>query len=94
MMGKPPLAELILDNVWFDTCVYHQPGIDLLLEVVPADNLLFASEMVGAVRGIDPETGHYFDDTKRYIDASALGDADRAKIFEGNARKVFSRLVA
>ena len=92
MMGKPPLAELILDNVWFDTCVYHQPGIDLLLEIVPADNILFASEMAGAVRGIDPETGHHFDDTKRYIDASVLDDADRAKIFEGNARKVFSRL--
>ena len=74
--------------------MYHQPGIDLLLEVIPADNILFASEMVGAVRGIDSETGHYFDDTKRYIDASALDDTDRAKIFEGNARRVFSRLGA
>ena len=92
MMGKPPLSELILDNVYFDTCVYHQPGIDLLLKVIPADNILFASEMVGAVRGIDPETGHHFDDTKRYIDAGALSDADRMKIFEGNARRVFSRL--
>ena len=92
MMGKPPLSKLILDNVYFDTCVYHQPGIDLLLKVIPADNILFASEMVGAVRGIDPETGHHFDDTKRYIDAGALSDADRMKIFEGNARRVFSRL--
>ena len=50
--------------------------------------------MVGAVRGIDPETGHYFDDTKRYIDAAALGDADRTKIFEDNARRVFTRLRA
>ena len=74
--------------------MYHQPGIDLLLEVIPADNILFASEMVGAVRGIDSETGHHFDDTKRYIDASALDDTDRAKIFEGNARRVFSRLGA
>ena len=56
--------------MFFDTCVYHQPGIDLLLKVIPVDNILFASEMVGAVRGIDPETGHYFDDTKRYIDAA------------------------
>ena len=94
MMGKPPLSELILDNVYFDTCVYHQPGIDLLLDVIPADNILFASEMVGAVRGIDPETGHYFDDTKRYIDAAELSDADRTKIFEDNARRVFTRLSA
>ena len=38
--------------------------------MIPVDNILFASEMIGAVRGIDPETGHYYDDTKRYIEAS------------------------
>jgi len=47
---------------------------------------------VGAVRGIDPETGYYFDDTKRYLDELGLSDGDRYKIFEGNARKVFPRL--
>ena len=89
---RPPLPELMKDNVFFDTCVYHQPGIDLLLKVVPIDNILFASEMVGAVRGIDPETGHYYDDTKRYIDGSALSAADKQKIFEGNIRRVFPRI--
>ena len=51
--------------------------------------------MIGAVRGIDPETGHYFDDTKRYIEASTIvvGD-DRHAIYEGNARRVFPRLNA
>jgi 4-oxalmesaconate hydratase len=49
--------------------------------------------MVGAVRGIDPETGQYFDDTKRYIDAiSWLSAEDKKKLFEGNARKVYPRL--
>ena len=48
--------------------------------------------MVGAVRGIDPETGHYFDDTKRYIDALAVAPPDKQRIFEGNARCVFPRL--
>ncbi|HUC66552.1 MAG TPA: amidohydrolase family protein [Stellaceae bacterium] len=92
-MKKPPLKELLLGNVYFDTCVYHQPGINLLTEVIPVENILFASEMVGAVRGIDPETGHPFDDTKRYIEAApALAAADRAQIFAGNARRVFSRL--
>jgi 4-oxalmesaconate hydratase len=90
-MKRPPLGDHLLRNVYFDTCVYHQPGIDLLLRVIPVDNVLFASEMVGAVRGVDPETGHYFDDTRRYIDASGLGVADKGKIFEGNARKVYSR---
>jgi 4-oxalmesaconate hydratase len=73
--------------------VYHQPGIDLLAKVIPAENILFASEMVGAVKGIDPETGHYFDDTKRYIDAVGwLSPADKHNIFEGNARRVYPRL--
>jgi 4-oxalmesaconate hydratase len=82
----------LLDHIWFDTCVYHQPGIDLLVDVVPVDNVLFASEMVGAVRGTDPETGHGFDDTKRYVDGADLTDADRQKIFEDNARRVYPRL--
>jgi 4-oxalmesaconate hydratase len=65
----------------------------LLAKVIPADNILFASEMVGAVKGIDPETGHYFDDTKRYIDGVPwLSAEDKRKIFEGNARRVYPRL--
>ena len=82
----------LMANVWFDTCVYHQPGIDLLVDVVPVDNILFASEMVGAVRGVDPQTGHFYDDTRRYIDRADLSDDDREKIFEGNVRRVFPRL--
>src|ERR1700686_612917 len=92
-MKRPPLGELLLNNVYFDTCVYHLPGIELLAKVIPVDNILFASEMVGAVKGIDPETGHYFDDTKRYLDAIPwLSTKDRWKIYERNARKVYSHL--
>lgn len=92
MLGLQPLEEFIKDNIYFDTCVYHQEGIDLLNEVVPIENILFASEMLGAVRGIDPKTGHYFDDTKRYIDGSNLSQENKQKILSGNARQVFSRL--
>jgi len=94
-LGKPLLGEHLLRNIFFDTCVYHQPGIDLLTRVIPVDNVLFASEMIGAVRGIDPETGHAYDDTRRYIEAAAhLGADDRHRIFEGNARRVYPRLDA
>lgn len=92
MLGLQPLEEFIKDNIYFDTCVYHQEGIDLLNEVVPIENILFASEMLGAVRGIDPKTGHYFDDTKRYIDGSNLSQENKQKILSGNVRQVFSRL--
>ena len=92
---KLPLAEHVMKNVYFDTCVYHLPGIELLTKVIPIDNILFASEMLGAVPGIDPETGFPFDDTKRYIDqVAALTASERYKIFEGNARKVYPRLDA
>jgi 4-oxalmesaconate hydratase len=89
---KKPVDHL-LNNVFFDTCVYHLPGIELLTKVVPIDNILFASEMLGAVPGIDPASGHYFDDTKRYIDqVEGLSEESRHKIFEGNVRRVYPRL--
>jgi 4-oxalmesaconate hydratase len=94
-LKKPLLKDHLLNNVFFDTCVYHQPGIDLLAKVVPARNILFASEMIGAVRGVDPETGHNYDDTKRYVEASAqLTPAQKQQVFEDNARRVYPRLDA
>lgn len=93
--GRPKLDDLIRDNIFFDTCVYHMAGIELLTKIVPVDNILFGSEMVGAVRGVDPETGHNYDDTKRYVDqADWLSSSDKEKIFELNARRVYPRLNA
>ncbi len=91
-LNKPPLQQHLMRNVFFDTCVYHQPGIDLLTKVIPVDNLLFASEMIGAVRGVDPDTGHHFDDTRRYIEAADIDPEARQRIFEGNARRVYPAL--
>ncbi len=92
-MGKPPLTEHLLKNVFFDTCVYHQPGIDLLFKVIPVENILFASEMIGAVRSVDQTTGRYFDDTKPYVDAvPGLSDADKKRVFEENVQRVYPRL--
>jgi 4-oxalmesaconate hydratase len=92
-MGRGELDDFLMNNIYFDTCVYHQLGIEALLKIVPLKNLLFGSEMVGAVRGIDPRSGFYFDDTKRYVDAcDFLSDTDRADLFENNTRKLFTRL--
>jgi 4-oxalmesaconate hydratase len=87
-----PEPDALLTNVFFDTCVYHQPGIDLLRRVIPLDNVLFASEMLGAVRGTNPDTGSGWDDTKRYVDALGLSDEEARKVFELNARRVYPRL--
>jgi 4-oxalmesaconate hydratase len=82
----------LLKNVFFDTCVYQLPGIELMTKVIPLENILFASEMVGAVRGVDPRTGHNYDETKRYVDQVQLKPEDKAGIYPGNARRVFGRL--
>jgi 4-oxalmesaconate hydratase len=44
------------------------------------------------VRGVNPETGSGWDDTKRYVDALALPDDEKRKIFELNALRVYPRL--
>jgi 4-oxalmesaconate hydratase len=90
-MGRRDPEEL-LRNVYFDTCVYHQHGIDLLHRVIGVDNILFASEMLGAVRGADPETGVAWDDTLVYVDNLGLTEAERSAIVEQNARRVYPRL--
>jgi len=91
-MKRPALTEHLLNNVFFDTCVYHQPGIELLFKVIPLKNILFGSEMVGAVRSIDPETGNFFDDTKIYVDKLGLSDAELKAVYEGNIRHVYPRI--
>lgn len=90
-LGRPPVDEL-LANVFFDSCVYHQAGIDLLGRVIPPENVLFASEMLGAVRGTNPETGSGWDDTKLYVDALDLPLEAKRQVFELNARRVYPRM--
>jgi 4-oxalmesaconate hydratase len=93
-LGRPPLREHVMRNVFFDTSVYHQAGIDLLHRVIDLDNILFASEMIGAVRGIDPESGFHWDDTKRYVDELDMTEHERRRLFELNTRRVYPRLDA
>ena len=87
------LNDRVMKNIYFDTCVYHQPGIDLLLKVIPSENVLFASETIGAVRSVNPETGIHFDNTHEYIKASmAVNDEAKRKVYSANAIGVYKRL--
>jgi 4-oxalmesaconate hydratase len=91
----PTLDKHLMKNVFFDTCVYHQPGIDLLTRVIPISNILFATEMLGAVKGIDPTTGFNYDDTGRYIEHTQnLTETERQRIYATNALHVYPRLSA
>jgi 4-oxalmesaconate hydratase len=94
-LKRPDLREHVMKNVFFDTCVYNPAGVELLTKVVDLDNILFASEMLGAVpHGVDPDTGEFWDDTKKYVDALDLSDEDARRIFELNVRRVYPRLDA
>jgi 4-oxalmesaconate hydratase len=91
--GRGELADIIGDNLYFDTCVYGARGLQLLIDTVPAKNILFASEMIGAVRGIDPETGHRYDDTRFLLESLDFAEPSQLEsIAAGNALGVFPRL--
>ena len=81
-MKKPPLTEHLLKNVFFDTCVYHLPGIDCMAQGDPGgQHPLRLGDARRGASGIDPETGHHYDDTKRYIDKlqhSGCGQDERS----------------
>ena len=68
--------------------LYHQKS---LAHVKPGFSARKTSQIFGAVRGVDPETGQPFDDTRRYVETAALSASDKAKIFDGNARRVYPR---
>ncbi len=85
--------EDAMHKLYYDTAIYSKEAVETLIRAVGVDNVLFASELVGAANAIDPDTGKSFDDTKRYVDEIEwLTDEDKQKLFEGNARKVFSHL--
>ena len=93
ILNKWEPFEQFIRRLYFDTTVYSQNAMELLLEVAGVDNVMFASEMVGAVNTIDPKTGRWFDDTKPYLDGITwLTDADRQKLFEDNAKRIYSGL--
>ena len=93
IMNKWEPFDDFVKRIYFDTTVYNQDAMELLIKVAGVDNIIFASEMLGGVNTIDPASGKSFDDNRRFIDAiSWLSEADRQKIFETNARKVYARL--
>jgi 4-oxalmesaconate hydratase len=95
LMNKWEPFEEFITRLYFDTTVYSQDAMEMLIRVVGVDNVLFASEMLGGVTTVDPRTGRYFDDNKPSVDAIAwLTEADRKKIFEENAKKAYPRLAA
>jgi 4-oxalmesaconate hydratase len=84
----------ILGNsyVFVDTCVYNDLNMQMLFDAVPLDNILFGSECDGAFPGIiNEQTNDHYDNTRRYVDDSKLGNSDKERIYSVNARRVYPR---
>ncbi len=89
--GRPRFREG-LRNLYFDTVLYTEGALRLLIETVGADRCLFGAECPGVGSKVHP---HSHDGcTMDYIAPIIAGfdwlsDADKALIFEGNARRLF-----
>jgi 4-oxalmesaconate hydratase len=90
--GLDPFEEAAR-RVYWDMAIYDKESMELLIKRVGADNVLFATEMFGAVNAIDPKTGRNFEDlVPIFQEIDWLTKEERYKITEGNVRKLFPRI--
>lgn len=81
-----------LRKLYFDTCNYSKASLELLIDVVGVDNVLFGTERPGTGSVKDPATGLWYDDLKPVIESiERLTTKDRYQIFEGNARRLYTK---
>jgi predicted TIM-barrel fold metal-dependent hydrolase len=95
MAANPDLEPFddSMRRLYFDTVLYNQESLELLLKVAGVDRCLFGSDKPANGSVTDPATGRALNDIRPLIEAiSWLSDADKAAVYEGNARKVYSRL--
>lgn len=77
-------------NLHYDTVLYSEEALRLLIKTVGVDRCLFGAECPGVGSSVNPDTGRTFDDIAPYIRGfDWLSDADRELIFEGNSRRLF-----
>jgi OH-DDVA meta-cleavage compound hydrolase len=77
-------------NIYFDTVLYSEEALRLLIKTVGYDRCMFGAECPGVGSTINPKTGHTHDDIAPLIqNFDWLSDSERHAIFEGNARSVF-----
>ncbi len=79
-----------LRNLYFDTVLYTEGALRLLIETVGADRCLFGSECPGVGSKVVGEDGKTMDHIAPIIAGfDWLSDAEKTMIFEGNARRLF-----
>ncbi|MBC7434550.1 MAG: amidohydrolase [Bdellovibrionales bacterium] len=77
-------------RLYFDTVLYSEEALRLLIKTVGADRCIFGAERPGVGTIKDPKTGRWLDDIAPYIEGfDWLSAQDKTAIFSGNAKKVF-----
>ena len=80
-----------LRKLYFDTVLYTEGALRLLIETVGADRCLFGSECPGVGSKVADASGKTMDDIAPVIAGFSWLSADEKRmIFESNARKVFN----
>jgi OH-DDVA meta-cleavage compound hydrolase len=87
---KAPKFSDRLKKLYFDTVLYTEAALRMLIETVGPERCLFGAECPGVGSSVDPRTGRTMDDIKPYIEGfSWLTAAQKKAILEDNAKKVF-----
>ncbi len=80
-----------LRKLYFDTVLYTEDAIRLLIKTVGAERCLFGTECPGTGSSVDPASGRSMDNVKPLIDnIETLSADDKQKIFCDNAKAVFN----
>ncbi len=85
-------AEFIdeMRNLYYDTVLYSEEALRLLIKTVGADRCLFGAECPGVGSAVDPKTGDTLDHIAPIIESFEwLSEAEKKLIFEDNARALF-----
>jgi 4-oxalmesaconate hydratase len=89
--GRPGTFDDLIRKLYFDTCNYSAEALEFLFKVIGPDNCLFGTERPGTGSAFNAAWGRDFDDLKPVIESlDFLSDADKAKIFEGNSRRLYA----
>ena len=77
-------------KLYYDTVLYTEGALRLLIETVGPAQCLFGAECPGVGSAVNPETGETFDNIQPMIQKfDWLSAAQKKMIFEDNARRIF-----
>ena len=93
MLRRGSRFDDALRKMYFDTVILSESGLNTLFTEVGPDRCLFGTEKPGIGSSTDPDTKEDYDDVKPKIERLGwLTDEQKRAIYEGNARRVFTRL--